>query len=204
MKDIYQYVKEKGIVLLIGIVTIFMGGYFFLSHKASPVKSEPKQELVTKKNEDNKQENKTKELQTIVVDIQGAVKNPGVYHVKNKAILQEVLQMAGGLTENADIKQINRAKRVVDQMQIYVPNKGEQSSPGSNMSQNGSDNKKIVNINTAVVDDFKDVTGIGPKKAEKIIAYREEHGQFETLHDLTKVSGIGEKSLENLKEQLSV
>lgn len=140
----------------------------------------------------------------IVVDVQGAVQKPGVYHVKDKAIIQEVIQTAGGFTANADLKQINQAKRVVDQMQVYIPIKGEKVTPTSTNSSNDTQNKKIVNINTATVDDFKDVTGIGPKKAEKVIAYREEHGQFKTLHDLTNVSGIGEKSLAKLKDQLTV
>ncbi|CAJ1194605.1 ComE operon protein 1 [Companilactobacillus paralimentarius] len=207
MEEVYQYVRNKKIVLLTGIVIIVLGGYFFLFHKVTPTSTlEPKQELTTQKDETKKSktDSKAKEPQMIVVDVQGAVQKPGVYHVKDKAIIQEVIQTAGGFTANADLKQINQAKRVVDQMQVYIPIKGEKVTPTSTNSSNDTQNKKIVNINTATVDDFKDVTGIGPKKAEKVIAYREEHGQFKTLHDLTNVSGIGEKSLAKLKDQLTV
>lgn len=207
MEEVYQYVRNKKIVLLTGIVIIVLGGYFFLFHKVTPTSTlEPKQELTTQKDETKKSktDSKAKEPQMIVVDVQGAVQKLGVYHVKDKAIIQEVIQTAGGFTANADLKQINQAKRVVDQMQVYIPIKGEKVTPTSTNSSNDTQNKKIVNINTATVDDFKDVTGIGPKKAEKVIAYREEHGQFKTLHDLTNVSGIGEKSLAKLKDQLTV
>ncbi|CAJ2234365.1 helix-hairpin-helix domain-containing protein [Companilactobacillus paralimentarius] len=207
MEEVYQYVRNKKIVLLTGIVIVVLGGYFFLFHKVTPTSTlEPKQELTTQKDETKKSktDSKAKEPQMIVVDVQGAVQKPGVYHVKDKAIIQEVIQTAGGFAANADLKQINQAKRVVDQMQVYIPIKGEKVTPTSTNSSNDTQNKKIVNINTATVDDFKDVTGIGPKKAEKVIAYREEHGQFKTLHDLTNVSGIGEKSLAKLKDQLTV
>ncbi|CAJ1192937.1 helix-hairpin-helix domain-containing protein [Companilactobacillus paralimentarius] len=207
MEEVYQYVRNKKIVLLTGIVIVVLGGYFFLFHKVTPTSTlEPKQELTTQKDETKKSktDSKAKEPQMIVVDVQGAVQKPGVYHVKDKAIIQEVIQTAGGFTANADLKQINQAKRVVDQMQVYIPIKGEKVTPTSTNSSNDTQNKKIVNINTATVDDFKDVTGIGPKKAEKVIAYREEHGQFKTLHDLINVSGIGEKSLAKLKDQLTV
>lgn len=208
MEEVYQYVRNKKIGLLVSIVALVVGGYFFLFHKTTPTSTvEPKQELATQKDEikKSKTDSKIKEPQTIVVDVQGAVKKPGVYHVKDKAIVQEVIQTAGGFAANADLRQINQAKRVADQMQIYIPVKGEKTSAPANTNLSGdTQGKKIVNINTATVDDFKNVTGIGPKKAQKVIAYREEHGQFKTLHDLTNVSGIGEKSLSKLKDQLTV
>lgn len=88
-------------------------------------------------------------------------------------------------------------------MQLYVSYHGE-TAPTATASKGSSTEGKKVNINTAKVDDFKDVTGIGPKKAAKIIAFREKNGNFKELHDLTKVSGIGEKSLDSLKDQLTV
>jgi len=111
--------------------------------------------------------------------------------------------MAGGLQQNADTKQINQAQRVTDQMQVYIPYRGE-AAPTATTNKGSGEKGKVVNINTAKVDDFKDVSGIGPKKAAKIVAFREKNGNFKDLHDLTKVSGIGEKSLNSLKDQLTV
>lgn len=202
MEEIYSYVKRNKIVLVVLVLSGFLGGGYLLTHqsKPTPVQNEL---ITTVKKTPNKKTNKVETDKSLVIDIQGAVKNPGVYHLKNGSIVQAALQMAGGLQSNADVKQINQAKKINDQMQIYVPAIGEKQGGNAN-GDNKSESKKVININTATADDFKDVSGIGPKKAEKIIAFREKNGNFQELHDLTKVSGIGEKSLESLKDQLTV
>lgn len=203
MEEILTYFKQNKLILIvILLITVGGSGYFLThqSHKAAKNEIRTETHPLKKTVEKDSQSNKTTIL---AVDVQGAVKNSGVYRVKTGAIVQEVLKMAGGLQGNADIKQINQAQRVTDQMQIYVPYRGETATTPT--ADKGSGSKgKMVNINTAKVDDFKDVTGIGPKKAAKIIAFREKNGNFKNLHDLTKVSGIGEKSLDNLKDQLTV
>lgn len=200
MEEILTYIKRnKMTVLAFLIILSLTGGYFLTYHTKPVVKNELQTEI---KARPEKKDVKPKSKQELVVDIQGAIKNPGVYRVKTGAIVQEVIKMAGGPNANADTKRVNQAKRVTDQMQVYIPNQGEKSAPVASGSGGGQD--KQVNINTATVADFKDVTGIGPKKAEKIIAYREKNGNFQELHDLTKVSGIGEKSLDSLKDQLTV
>jgi len=203
MKEILDYVKRNKMLVLIGLVVIILGTGYFMTHQKHPAAA-VKNELQTEtKVSAAKKEPKTPKItKEMVVDIQGAVKNPGVYRLHNDAIVQEALKMAGGVLPTADIKQINQAKKLTDQMQIFVPVVGEKGSGSS--TSGGSEEKKVVNINSATVDDFKDVSGIGPKKAEKIIAFREKNGNFNQLHDLTKVSGIGEKSLESLKDQLTV
>jgi len=204
MEEILTYIKQNKLILIVMLLITVAGSGYFLTHQtAQPVKNELKSDnnnKVTKKV--TPKETKETKSAILAVDVQGAVKNAGVYRVKTGAIVQEVLQMAGGLQSNADIKQINQAQRVTDQMQIYVPINGE--TPVTSQATSGGKAKGKVNINTAKVDDFKDVTGIGPKKAAKIIAFREKNGNFQELHDLTKVSGIGEKSLDSLKDQLTV
>ncbi|GEO77836.1 competence protein CelA [Companilactobacillus mindensis DSM 14500] len=203
MESFLTYIKQN--VILVGVLVglTILGSVYLLTHQvAAPVKNE----IATAKTEPQKSASQKKlpEQKIFVVDIQGAVNRSGVYRLKNGAIVQEALQMAGGITENADVKQLNQAQRITDQMQIYVPYKGEQINSNNKNNQANSKAKKQVNLNTATVDDFKDVSGIGPKKAEKIIAYREKNGNFKELHDLTKVGGFGEKSLDALKEQLTV
>jgi len=208
MEEIWSYFKKNKIIVLSMAVVLSLGiGYFLLNSKTKPQKSEPKIEQVAVKKSvsADKVKEKQAENKQLVVDVQGAVKKPGVYRAKKDTIVQEILQMAGGVSEQADIKQLNQAQRITDQMQIYVPTVGEAVHNNATGNQGSTNSKeKIVNINTAKVDDFKSVTGIGPKKAEKIIAYRQKNGNFKTLHDLTGVSGIGEKSLEKLKDQLTV
>lgn len=204
MKEIFDYCKRNKMMIVLGLIIFGLGTGYFLTHKSvsqAPVKNDIKVE--SKATEKAGKSSKTAKVSVIVVDIQGAVKTPGVYRLKSGAIVQDALKMAGGLIQTADTKQLNQAKKLTDQMQIYVPVVGEKGNTGSVSSSNNGD-KKVVNINTATVDDFKGVSGIGPKKAEKIIAFREKNGQFQQLHDLTKVSGIGEKSLDSLKDQLTV
>ncbi|TGD25357.1 competence protein ComEA [Companilactobacillus suantsaicola] len=197
MGKIYQLFQKNKVIVLGILVGLVFVGYLVINKR--PTNNEPvKTQVLADKKSASKEEIKSAE-KTIVVDVQGAVNKPGVYHLKERTIVLDALQMAGGTKNDADLKQINQAKRLKDQMQIYVPNKTEKRSTGS-----GSAEKEAVNINTATVDDFKKVTGVGPKKAEKIIAFREQHGDFKDLNDLKKVSGFGEKTIEKLKDQLTV
>lgn len=70
--------------------------------------------------------------------------------------------------------------------------------------QNDGGKGALVNINTATLEELQGISGVGPSKAEAIIAYREENGRFQTIEDITKVSGIGEKSFEKIKSSITV
>lgn len=199
MNEFLDYIKRnKLIVIVLSILILGVGGYWW-TNKTPAVKNDIKTEIKTSPKIPKKTDSMPKN-KLVAVDIQGAVKKPGVYQVKENSLVQTAIQLAGGLADNADTKHINQAKRVSDQMQVYVPVVGSTSAVSTSAPAKG----EKVNINNAKAEDFKDVTGIGPKKAEKIIAFREKNGNFKSLHDLTKVSGIGEKSLDSLKDQLTV
>lgn len=200
MNDFLDYIKRnKVIVIVISVLILGLGGYWWVN-RVPVVKNDIKTEIRAPKKVSEKKTSAPKN-KLVAVDIQGAVKKPGVYQLKENSLVQAAIQLAGGLADNADTKQINQAKRVTDQMQIYVPVIGNNNSVSANAVPAKGEK---LNINNAKVEDFKNVTGIGPKKAEKIIAFREKNGNFKNLHDLTKVSGIGEKSLDSLKDQLTV
>lgn len=211
MEDILNYLRRNKIVILLSVLLIGLGsGYLLLNRPNAKPKSNFKTEQVATKAPKDKPNKPAQTSELLAIDIQGAVKKAGVYRVKKGTIVQEALNLAGGLNANADIKQINQAQRVSDQMQLYVPVKGEmptaatstgKATPSSTKTGGG---QKVVNLNTATADDFKNVKGVGPKKAERIVKYREEHGPFKQVHDLTGVSGIGEKSLAKIKDQLTV
>lgn len=155
---------------------------------------------------------------TVTCDISGAVKHQGVYTLKNGARLQELIEAAGGTTSKAQLKAINRAVLLKDQDKIHIPYKGEKvesistAGVGANSSATSSgtstnqvqENGDKVNLNTADVAVLQKLTGIGEKKAEQIIAYREQNGSFKKVEDLMQVSGIGEKTFESLKDQLTI
>lgn len=88
-------------------------------------------------------------------------------------------------------------------MVIYVPAQGEVEQSQVNLSDSDSNQSKI-RINSATADEIESLNGIGPSKAQAIIDYREENGLFQSVEDLLEVPGIGEKTLENLKEDIQV
>ncbi|MGY3749149.1 helix-hairpin-helix domain-containing protein [Vagococcus acidifermentans] len=144
-------------------------------------------------------------------DIKGAVKQPGMYAISENMRLIDMVERAGGFLENADTSQVNYSQLVSDQMVIYVPEKGEQlTSATLQAAMQGTtptsqaENQGKVNINTADSAALQQLNGIGEKKAEKIIQYREQHGSFKNIEELMDVSGIGEKTFESLKDLITI
>lgn len=155
----------------------------------------------------------------VVCDISGAVKEEGVYTLKSGSRLQDLIDAAGGLTSRAQIKAINRSLLLQDQDKVYIPYKGEKtaaaptagmasnaaaSSSSSSSSPAASSAAGKVNLNTATAADLQKLNGIGERKAEQIIAYREQKGGFKSIDELKEVSGIGDKTFDALKDQITV
>ncbi|PAE08922.1 hypothetical protein CHI12_03670 [Terribacillus saccharophilus] len=138
----------------------------------------------------------------VMVDIKGEVQNPGVYELAPDSRVEEALDAAGGLTENAEERSINLAQRVADEQVIYVAAIGEEDVPVQTAGSSTSSAK--ININQADSNELTELNGIGEAKAQAIITFREENGPFTSIEQLTEVPGIGEKSLENMKEQISL
>lgn len=145
----------------------------------------------------------------VFVDLKGAVKNPGMYQAQGKMRVWDVVELAGGVKENADTKQVNFSQRVSDQMIIYVPIMGEIlpdtiDGTASLQSQRDAGESAKVDLNKASESELQTLTGIGHKKAQDIIRYRTENGNFKSIEELTNISGIGEKTIEKLKAQIIV
>ena len=141
----------------------------------------------------------------IVIDVKGAVHKPGVYTMQEGDRVIDAVEKAGGVTDQADENRINLATLVKDEMVVYVPKKGEETNPQQVMPfQADAEEEGKVAINSASSDVLQQLQGIGPAKAEAIIAYREEHGPFQSVEDLLNVSGIGEKSLEKIKNDIII
>ena len=157
--------------------------------------------------------------ETWYVDIKGAIKVPQIVPVTPGMRVHDVVEMAGGVTGEADQSRVNLAQLVTDQMVIYVPKVGEEVSPStetlvadsqvtesavSESSGDGTSDGDLVNINTADTTMLQTLSGIGEKRAADIINYRETNGLFETVDDLDQVSGIGEKTMEKLRPLITV
>ncbi|MFV8771307.1 helix-hairpin-helix domain-containing protein [Aerococcus viridans] len=170
-------------------------------------------------NEESETDANSAPNETWYVDIKGAIKVPQVVPVTPGMRVHDVVEMAGGVTGEADQSQVNLAQLVTDQMVIYVPKVDEEVSPStealvadskvtesavSERSGDGTSDGDLVNINTADTTMLQTLSGIGEKRADDIINYRETNGLFETVDDLDQVSGIGEKTMEKLRPLITV
>lgn len=146
-----------------------------------------------------------KDAQAFYVDVSGAVKSPGVYKASKKTRIFQIIEKAGGLTENADLDAVNQAAYVKDGEKIVIPSKasegenigGEASSPAG-ISSDGK-----VNINLASKDELMTLHGIGEVMADRIIEQR-TNSRFQSIEDLKSVKGIGEVTYSNLKDDITV
>ena len=141
----------------------------------------------------------------IFVDIDGAVKKPGVYKVSEGTRLFQVIELAGGLADNASTDSLNRAETVYDGQKITVySSEGEiPVSEDPKESSNGTLGGK-VNINYADSVTLQTIPGIGPSKAARIIEYRQAQGRFKKIEDIKNVTGIGDMTFENIKDYITV
>ena len=193
--------------VLVAIVSVIVIGFLVLRNEESQL---PQEEyfLPVELSEEIEASEVTKEekLESYIVDIKGAVAKPGVYEVDSLARVHDVITLAGGLTDGADEARINLAQKVQDEMVIYVPEKGEDDDVtnlvlATNVSKAG---EQKVNVNQATKEEIETLPGIGPAKAQAIIEYRDENGPFQQVEDLLQVNGIGEKTLENLREYVAI
>ncbi|MGM0212878.1 helix-hairpin-helix domain-containing protein [Enterococcus sp. AZ109] len=143
------------------------------------------------------------------VDLKGSVVSPGMYRIKEGMRLMDAIELAGGFSEEADRNQVNLAKLLSDQEIIYVPKVGEeipiiQETGQGTIATDKSEDTEKININTADSSQLQQLSGIGVKRAQDIINYREENGSFQSIEDLMNVSGIGQKTLENLRNSITI
>lgn len=143
----------------------------------------------------------------IKVDVEGAVRKPGLKTLKaGHDRFDDAIKAAGGYNKFADSSQINLALTVVDGMKIVVPKYGEEliiENGESNSSEKTSLFVGKININTASSEELQKLPGIGPSYAQRIIEYRESYGKFTKPEDLLAIKGIGEKRLAKLKDNIS-
>lgn len=138
--------------------------------------------------------------ETVMIDLKGEVKRPGVYELPQNARVKDAIKEAGGFTVEADEWSVNLAQKVMDEMVIFVPKKMD----GMDAESLSTSMEGKVRINYATQEEIETLNGIGPKKAQAIIQFREENGFFQTIDDLLQVQGIGEKTLEKIKDQIQI
>ncbi|KAF1679559.1 helix-hairpin-helix domain-containing protein [Bacillus mexicanus] len=199
--------QHKKAISLTASLAIFIAVIFFFGTDKN---KEPVKQTISTETENIEAKKKTVKKdssETIVIDIKGAVRHPGVYEMRTGDRVSQAIEKAGGAGEQADEVQVNLAEVLQDGTVVYIPKKGEETAvqqATSGSDQSGERKGALVNINTATLEELQGISGVGPSKAEAIIAYREENGRFQTIEDMTKVSGIGEKSFEKIKSSITV
>lgn len=212
MEAIIEKIKEYKIIVICTGLGLLVGGFFLLKPSPqTPVKETNLQAEVAAVSKDSVSENEVKkeepvEQDLITVDVKGAVKAPGIYDLPVGSRVNDAVQKAGGLTEQADSKSLNLAQKVSDEALVYVPIKGEEAASQQTASGTASSTskEKKINLNKASLEELKQVKGLGGKRAQDIIDHRETNGKFKSVDELKKVSGIGAKTIEKLKDYVTV
>jgi competence protein ComEA len=154
----------------------------------------------------------------VMVHVAGAVRKPGVYRLAGGTRVADAVERAGGATRRADLGGVNLAAKLEDGRQIIVPLRARAGAPAAGASgvaasgrgtagttaSGGAAPAAPVNLNTATPEQLDTLPGVGPATVQKILEYREQHGGFGSVEELGQVSGIGEKRLAALREQVQV
>lgn len=191
-------------IVLMGIISLICSSCN-VPKEETVVVEQPEEKLNQLKTE----EDSVKEESWIWVDVSGAVNTPGVYRLKQGSRVFEAIQEAGGFQENADTTGINQAAVLSDgeKLQIYTIEEAQQmelSSEKFSISQDNTDGKGKININTADLSELQEIPGVGEKKAQSIMEYRELNGNFQSIEQLQEVQGIKGKTFDKIKDYITV
>ncbi|MEY8699676.1 helix-hairpin-helix domain-containing protein [Streptococcus ferus] len=218
LEDFIEKVKENKVTALLSLIIAgLLVSFYLLSQTPQPnenrlpaiVSSGKKHSVssISQKETDKSPSSSGK----ITVDIKGAVKKEGVYTLSSQSRLNDAVEAAGGFTAEADRKSVNLAQKLSDEAVIYVAFKGEDISvvgkPDNSQNANNSidtEQSDKINLNTATLADLQTISGIGEKRAQDIIDYRDSNGGFSSLEDLKNISGIGDKTFEKLKDMVTI
>lgn len=185
-------------VILIVLLIFFVKLYYDNSYV---LESSIEKEELKNVNSLTSQESETveeKKSEKIYVHVAGRVKKPGLVVLESESRTIDAVNAAGGMYEDADIDNINLAKKLNDEDRVYIPAKGEIKNTSSNENKINK-----ININIANEQELQNLPGVGEKTAKKIIEYREKNN-FKTIEDIKNVSGFGEKKFEEIKDYIDV
>lgn len=180
--------KHKGVIITLIIVFSLLSFDKIISNK--------KDTIITLNEESEKK---------ITVYLKGAVKNEGIYNLEKEATLEDLLNISGGISNQADISKINLKKQLINGEIIEIKTKTRyiEIEDEKEKVDLQNDNTKQININTASKEELIKLKGIGEKTAQNIIDYR-NNNRFNQIEDIKKVKGIGDKKYENIKNEICI
>lgn len=224
-ENIFNYLKNNIVILVISFI-LFLLSIFEFVYFYNNVNN--KNELIDSF-ENNSYELKDEvKTEKIIVDIKGEIKKPGVYNIKAGSRVNDLINEAGGLSKNANTRFINLSKKLEDgevvviysnkeindakkndKLEVTAPCVCEEVKNDACYNENSTNNNtnngsKIVNINTASIQDLTTLNGIGESKAKAIVSYRDKNGKFKAIKDIMNVSGISETLFSKIKNNITV
>lgn len=198
---IYMPMYKKSLLVLF-CITLFASVstfyYLYTQEDTTPIITDNMQTQTQYKQEDN----------TITVYVSGEVNFPGLVELPSDSRIADAIKACGDFTPLADKAKINLAQKLTDGMQIQVSSKApvinsnEQVNDTNSNSPNNNSSSNLININTATKEDLDTLPGIGPATAQKIIDYRQEHGNFSSIEDIKNVKGIGEAKFSKMQDKI--
>lgn len=217
-----ELTKTQKIIIAVGIICILIVIGIFLYKRTqdtdySTLMLEPEEEV----KENNIEQEQEKIENKIKVHVAGYVEEEGMVELAEGARIADALEAAGGATLEADLSRVNLAYVLQDGQKIYIPSileveeeeaeEEEYITEGSGgvILEEGEEEKNNeaegkVNINTATQTELETLNGIGPSTASKIIEYRKQNGNFQSIEEIQNVSGIGDSKYESIKDDICV
>lgn len=198
---IYMPMYKKSLLVLFCIAlfaSVSTFYYLYTQEDTTPIITDNMQTQTQYKQEDT----------TITVYVSGEVNSPGLVELPSDSRIDDAIKACGDFTPLADKAKINLAQKLTDGMQIQVNSKtpinnsNEQVNDTNSNSPNNNSSSNLININTATKEDLDTLPGIGPATAQKIIDYRQEHGNFSSIEDIKNVKGIGEAKFSKMQDKI--
>lgn len=197
-KQLYFLVDKFKIPLVLGLLGTLLIGIGLLWPKINPTKKD----IVVESSGQKSFGNSEKIGEKLLVDIAGAIAQPGVYQLEGGARIEDVIRLAGGFSIKADsnwiAKNLNLASKVVDGQKIYIQSLGETETSGSSLSSYSNSDK--VNINFASAKELDTLPGVGQVTADKIISQR----PYSSVDELLVKKVVGKSTFEKIKDLVSV
>ncbi len=214
--------KEKivGSLVLLGIIVVFLI-FGYINIRSQNISEDDLEKIFVELNTNDKIDDYNIESSTIntesnnkiIVEIKGEVNNPSIYTLDEGSRIYELIDLAGGLTPFGNDKNINKASVLVDGQCIVIGNITDEEDALSIATLSNDINEFVplgqstddkININKASKDDLMKLSGVGESKAQAIIDYRESIGGFKDIYELKNVDGIGDKTVEKLKDSITI
>ncbi len=207
--------KNQKIVILVIVIIIIIISISYYSYTKENIEYE-ELSVINQTNTVNSEKTE-KEINKIKVHISGAVEKEGVIELESNSRIADLIEKAGGIKQNAYMKEVNLASKLEDGEKVYIPTKEEYEKDKkqetatnmviSNKQELVTGNKQSsnkININTATQEQLDNLPGVGASTAQKIINYRKENGKFKKKEDLKNVSGIGDSKYNQLKDLIEI